>query len=175
MRTSWMPNSKPKQPLLVADSGPLIALAGIKQLQLLQNLFSCVMIPVSVSKEVVNQASFRVGHDLFQQAPWIKVMEPPRTTEILLLALGRGETDAITLALQQHATILMDERRARKAAQSLNLSVVGTAGILVKAKRNRLIPDVSPLLLAMQKNGYWLGDKIIQKACEAVGEKICGV
>ncbi|MBI4552268.1 MAG: DUF3368 domain-containing protein [Candidatus Latescibacteria bacterium] len=51
------------------------------------------------------------------------------------------------------------------------MPVTGTAGVLVRAKTEGLIDQVSPLLLAMRANGYYISDRVIQRACQMAGER----
>ena len=67
--------------------------------------------------------------------------------------------------------MLLDERRARRIAEvAYGLQVRGTAGLLVLAKRSSLIPSVRTLLDAMRGNRYYLGPRLVDVACAAVGE-----
>ena len=57
--------------------------------------------------------------------------------------------------------VLLDDYAGRKVAKQLNLDMTGTAGLLVRAKKNGLIPAVMPLLEALRKHGYWLSDELM--------------
>lgn len=56
------------------------------------------------------------------------------------------------------------------ALAGIGLQVIGTARLLVEAKRASLIPAVLPLLLRMRDNGYWISDKIIAEIRRQAGE-----
>lgn len=159
--------------LLIADSGPLIALAGVRQLSLLPQLYRRVAAPSAVIDEVVASANLRPGYDLLEQAPWLERLEAPSPLDPLSIVLGRGEAEAIALARQEPNTLLLlDDHQARRAASALNLAVTGSAGVLVRAKREGLITLVQPLLLTMRTNGYYISDRVIQRACQEAGEDI---
>lgn len=159
--------------LLIADSGPLIALAGVHQLDLLSQLYPSVGAPPAVIDEITNGTALRPGLDLPVIAPWLKRLANPVPFETLSVILGRGETEAIALARQEpNAILLMDDHQARRAAESLNLAVIGSAGILVRAKRAGSIKAVLPLLLRMRENGYYISNRVIERACREVGEDI---
>lgn len=64
----------------------------------------------------------------------------------------------------------MDDKSARNAAKSFNISVTGTVGLVLKAKSNGLIEHATNLLLKMRSNGYWLSDKIIMEARKIANE-----
>jgi uncharacterized protein len=61
--------------------------------------------------------------------------------------LGAGEMEAIALAIELHAdVILMDERPGRALANRLGLHATGVLSLLVDAKSRGLVPLVAPLL-----------------------------
>jgi predicted nucleic acid-binding protein len=68
--------------------------------------------------------------------------------------------------------VILDERPARKLALALGLPVVGTAGILLAAKRAGLIPEVAPLLDALIKHGFRIStalrDRVLADAAEVL-------
>lgn len=80
---------------------------------------------------------------------WVQIITPAHAPESLGVPvdLDPGETEAITLALELKADlILMDERKGTLAARQLGLTSIGVIGILVDAKHRRLIPAVLPLI-----------------------------
>ncbi len=69
------------------------------------------------------------------------------------------------------ALVLIDELLARRVAgQVYGLRVKGSAGILVQAKKAGMIPGVRPLPGELKKGGYYLSDRLIERACSEVGE-----
>jgi len=67
---------------------------------------------------------------------------------------------------------LIDEKKARKIARIIfGLKVIGSARVLVEAKRQGLIQNVGNLLEELRKKGYWLHDDIIDLAKRHAGEK----
>lgn len=74
----------------------------------------------------------------------------PVSRTALLETRDLGEAEAIALAeAHPDARLLIDERRGRRVARSLNLRVTGTAGVLLAAKGAGLVPQVRPLLDAL--------------------------
>ena len=166
-------NSVINDVFLIADSSPLIALAGVNRLNLLPRLYSRVIAPSAVIDEILAGGENASGRYFLDRASWLEHWTLERTTELISIALGRGETEAIQLAEQlPNSRLLLDDHRARRVAEDLNLEIIGSAGILVQGKRKLLIRKVVPILKNMRKNGYYIGDRVIQRAAQAVGETV---
>jgi predicted nucleic acid-binding protein len=159
--------------LLVADSGPLIGLAGVSQLNLLPILYHRIVAPLAVINEIATGEQNVSSRNFLDQTTWLKHIKVESLLETLSGALGRGETEAISLAKQlPHSRLLLDDHRARKFADTLNLEVIGSAGILVQAKRRNFIQEVVPILFLMRENGYYISDRIIHRAAFIANETI---
>ena len=96
----------------------------------------------------------------------------PAPDPLLAQDLGRGETEAITLAVRRNARlVLVDDRKARQIAEvAYRLRVKGAPGILVAAKQRGLIALVRPLLEEMRDKGYFLAAPVIERALREAGE-----
>ena len=158
---------------LITDSSPLIALAGVNRLDLLPRLYSRVIAPSAVITEILAGGQNTSGHDFLDRASWLEHWTLEQTTELISIALGLGETEVIQLAKQlPNSRLLLDDHRARRVAEDLDLEIIGSAGILVQARRKMLIREVVPILRIMKNNGYYIGDRVIQRAAQAVGETV---
>jgi hypothetical protein len=94
----------------------------------------------------------------------------PRRAD-LLVDLDRGEAEAIALALELDADLLIvDERLARRYAQHLDLQITGTLGILLKAKERGLVTEIRPLIHLLRSNRIRLSEDVVQRALELAGE-----
>jgi len=158
---------------VVADSGPLIALATIGQLDVLRSLYSSVLVPDAVTREVVEAGAGRRGAAEVAAATWlqrVRLDSPPDA--YLSREFGAGEAEVIALAVQRgKLLVLLDEREARRAAELIyGLEVRGTVGSLAAAKRRGLVSVLRPLLDALQQSGYYISSAIIEGACRDVGE-----
>jgi predicted nucleic acid-binding protein len=148
--------------LAVLDSSPLIIFHQIGRLELLQRLFDIVIAPPAVAREI--------GPSLGALPPWISERHPV-SIPALALALDPGEREAIALAVQLSAdVIVLDDLAARRAARQLGLNVTGSAGLLVQAHRRGLIDAVQPHLDAMVANGLFVGRQLYREILEAAGE-----
>lgn len=148
----------------VCDSSPLIGLHQIGRMDLLRGLFVRLTVPPAVVKEVAPEVSL---------PDWI-CLEPlrqPAGSRLLSASLGPGESEAIALAMEISADlIILDDRPARRLAQSLGLSVVGTVGILLAAKRRGMIPLVRPELDALLSHDFRISSELYEFAVSDAGE-----
>jgi hypothetical protein len=161
---------------VVADSGPLIALALGRCLHLLRDLYGKVLVPEAVWREVTEAGHGRTGAAEMAAASWLERTTVGRSPDPLLRAeLGPGEAEAISLAADRNGLLIVDERQARRIAEmAYGLRVRGTVGTLVLAKRRHLVAEVRPILEGMREGGYYLADTLIEAACESVGERSKG-
>jgi predicted nucleic acid-binding protein len=94
---------------------------------------------------------------------WLSV-EPVALSPAPMLpfVLDVGETEAILLARQTHADVLlMGERRGRAAARALGLSVGGVLGELLHAKQTGWIPELKAELTRLRTEaGFYLDSEI---------------
>lgn len=140
--------------IVISDTSAITNLAAIGQLQLLPQLYNQVMIPEAVYRELADIKPPVPGTLEVQTAPWLKVRQVV-THEIIKrlrdeVRLDPGESEAIALALELDADLLLiDERRGRAEANRLGVKITGLLGILVEAKRKNLIIAVKPLMDAL--------------------------
>jgi len=84
--------------------------------------------------------------------------------------IDAGEASAIAVALEYGCGVLMDDKAGRKMATTAAVSVIGTVGVLVLAKRKKLVLSVKPQLEKLSASGYFLSAEIIAAALAASGE-----
>jgi predicted nucleic acid-binding protein len=69
------------------------------------------------------------------------------------------------------ANVLIDERKGRRVAEMIyRLSVIGSGGILLKAKKMGLVSLIRPMIQGMRANGYFLSDRLVEGICAEAGE-----
>lgn len=158
---------------LIVDTGPIIALSVSGHLELLRHLYDKVIVPEQVDAEIRLGGQRQMGLVEYMRADWIEVACTQTVDPLLLAELDAGEAGVISLALQKsECCVLIDERKARKFARSVyRLNVLGTARLLIDAKRAGLIPCVKDILIEMRIHGYWIHDNIIDYALHLVGEE----
>ncbi|MBP0031299.1 DUF3368 domain-containing protein [Roseofilum sp. Guam] len=146
--------------VVITDSTCLIGLERIGYLDLLPALFQEIIIPQAV------QAEF--GSYL----PWLQVEKPSDLGMVgaIKMLVDEGEAEAIALAYERGFQIILDDRQARSVAKNLGISMIGTVGVLVKAKQAGLISCLKLLLDELQVNGFYLTEALKVEALKLVGE-----
>jgi hypothetical protein len=86
--------------------------------------------------------------------------------------LDEGEKEVILLgaSIKDRVILLLDDQAGRRVARTLGIPVVGTAGLLLSAKKQGLIETVSPLLISLREQGYWLSDALLAEIRRLCGE-----
>ena len=158
---------------IVVNTGPLIALAGVGRLDLLNALYDDVLVPQQVHDEVLQGSA--IGRDMsdYDSASFLQIMALTTPPDPLLSGmLDEGEAAVIQLARQEHIThILIDERKGRRIARQVyGLTVLGTMRLLINAKRTNLLNNISELIQQMRAQGYWIHEAIVQVALQEAGE-----
>lgn len=163
----------PSFPVVVSDATPLIALAKIELLLHLPHLFGEIVVPPAVYNEVVPVGVERSGAKVIAEAKWIVIREVVDQSRVdyLLTQLDIGEAEAIILAQEvQAGLVLIDERKARTVAQRLELEVVGTAGLLLLFKEQKVITEVRPLLDKLRTLDFRLSERMYNYVLLQAGE-----
>ncbi len=138
---------------IVSNASPLINLSRIGQLRLLPALYGEIYIPEAVWQEVVVAGANLPGAEDVATATWIKrgTVTNLSLVQALRQDLDAGEAEAITLALELQAELLlMDEALGRETARHLGQRVIGIIGVLVEARHKGLIHALKPHLDALR-------------------------
>jgi predicted nucleic acid-binding protein len=157
--------------MIVSNSTPLIAFARIGELTLLQRLVGRLLVPDTVWQEVVGFPD-RPGAKEIEGAAWIERQIVRDVPAELLAMLDRGEAEVIALSEKVRAAeVLLNERAARAVAFARGLRVIGTAGLLVRAKGRGHISAVRPFLERMQLHGIRYGNQFLHALFRQLGEE----
>ena len=160
---------------IVSNTSPIINLAAINQLILLQTLFDHIVIPQAVYDEIAVTGAGEPGAREVQEFDWIsayKVSNRP-LVDSLAIELDAGEAEAIACAIELKANrLLIDEQRGRTIARRLGLSVIGIIGVLIEAKRQGFVMHVKPELDALiAQAGFWIDRALYQQILRHAGEE----
>ncbi len=161
--------------IVIANSGPLMALGKLGLLELLPQLYGQVRLPTAVYAEVVVRGSERGYPDalLVQvaiqrgQLVVIEVGHTELAPEIAALHLDMGEKQILHVALRDKADlVLLDDLKAREEAQARGLTVKGTLGVIMQAYRAKLLrlDEVQTLVEAIiARDDIWIAEGLCRQ------------
>ena len=152
--------------IVVSDTSPITALLIIQQIDLLARLYGEVKIPPAVADELL--AYHTKLPDFIQTIP----VTPGPLLDQLNRQLDRGEAEAIVLAKDLHADLLLiDESLGREAARHEHLPVIGLMGVLLIAKKKGLVASLRDLIERLETGaGFYLSRPVKEKVLSAAGE-----
>lgn len=134
--------------IVVSDTSPIRALHHLDLMSLCRDLYETLIVPETVQAELRKRTLTCPAIEVADY-PFVQVQNPGVAASQLGVPsdLDPGETQAIALAIELHADLLlMDERKGTAAARHLGLATIGVFGVLLEAKRKSLIDRVLPLV-----------------------------
>jgi uncharacterized protein len=162
--------------IVVSDTSPIRALAFLEHLSVLEKLFGTVVIPPAVVHELAHPARLAPDESPVELSrfPFIEIRTPAGQSRVEELAeeLDRGESEAIILAEELHCSaILMDEAAGREMAIRKGLVPLGTAGLLLRAKRAGFLREIRPILDRLSDDlGFFLAESLRRHILDQAGE-----
>lgn len=146
--------------IVISDTSCLIAFERIDRLDILPGLFETVFIPPAVDAE------------FGKHFEWLRVehLASERLSRLLNATLGKGESEAIALAVQLDSLLLTDDKQARAAAEQLGLVVKGVMGVLISAKQSGHIAEIKPLINNLETNGFRISRALRDEVLRVTGE-----
>lgn len=124
--------------------------------------------PVEVLEELRGDPEASPVIEQKLHAAGVRIVEGERPISPWLLnSLDKGEAAVIELAMEkQTGLVAIDERAGRRVARLCNLQVTGSLGILLTARRYRLVPPIQECLLGMTRAGIWLSNELKAEALQ---------
>jgi len=154
--------------ILIADSSALVALSVVDKLDVLEQLFGEVYVPRAVYEELSKEnkaESYKLKNYCKN-----KVLDIQSKTNFNI-SLGQGESEAIVLYREQNADFLLcDDKKAKKFAQNFGLNVIGSLGILLKAKEAGVISEISPLVELLKNSRIFIDNRTFELVLKMAGE-----
>lgn len=156
--------------LVVSDTSPLNYLLLIGHEAVLPSLFGRVFTTPGVLRELRHPGSPDPVRDWSgAPPPWLEVRSPAALEPSL--RLGRGETEAISLALELQADIvLIDERKGMQAATALGLVVTGTLAVLELASERQLL-HLPSAIAALRQTTFRASERLYEEMLRRAAER----
>ena len=160
-------------PRVIVNSTPLIVLSNINYLHLLKDLYKDIYIPQAVYDEVTaknDSACQQIKNNL----KWIYIckIQDQSQKRMYQAKLHDGEVEVMILAQenQNKDLVIIDDNSAKKTAKYLGLTVTGSLGVILKAKKQGLIHSVITLMNQLIQNGFYITPEVYDFVKDEAGE-----
>lgn len=140
--------------IVIADTSCLIVFQKINRLSILKEMFE----EISITQEIADEYGDKLPE-------WIRIKKviDKSKQRILHLVLDKGEASALALGIEnENSLILIDEKKGRQKATELGLKIMGTLGVLIKAKEKKLIGSLLEEIEQLKNVGFRMSDKLIE-------------
>lgn len=159
----------------IFNASPLILLGKIHELHLLEVLSPDFRVPSAVVAEIGD------GPAEDPTITWLTsasisnhIVDVPSTPPFLAQwNLGAGETAVLSLALADNGSaVVLDDLAARKFAMTFDLPLIGTLGLLIRAKHRGAIDQLGPQIRLLESAGVNLSQTVINHALKLADETL---
>jgi len=158
-----------KKGIIIADAGPIFSLAILDKLYLLDVLFNEVYISEAVWREITlkqNTPFYEIIYSYFKE----KVKYITQFNDLGFI-LDYGESESIILYQELHADfLLIDDKKARKFAENLNINCIGTLGLLTQAKILGTVKELRPLFIKLIENKRYYSIDVLNQILNYANE-----
>ncbi len=146
--------------LLVADASPLISLLVIDRMDVLVKLYPDFVLPEAVWNELREHRELRQSKEMVMLGKHVRKVA---SQIIEVSAIDKGEREAIALYKELKADLLLiDDKKAREAAEFLDVRCIGTLALLYQAKQKGLIKKLAPVLDELIKKNRYYSQELIR-------------
>jgi len=158
---------------VISNTSPLQYLHQLDLLDLLPTLYSEVLVPYAVVREIEAGRSLGVALPVLETLPWLRVQEVANAALLPVLSdLGAGEREVLALALEQsNPLVILDDSFARRFARRLELPLTGTLGLLLRGKEMGRIDLVKPYLDRLEALHFRLDQRTRSDVLAVAGER----
>lgn len=158
---------------IICDTSVWLYLGRINLAELLSRLYDPVYTTEAVCQELDIGRQSRPDTLDPGNLPWVQLVQPSQSNLANLPTnrLGKGEQSVLAYAQANNLPIVgLDDRQARELAFKLGLRVVGTVGLLLRAKERGLIEAIRPLLTQLQQEGFYISEPLLNYALQKAQE-----
>ena len=157
--------------IVIADSSALVAVATYRGLDLLESLFGNVLIPTAVYDEVCAQGKPQANVLRNYLVGKVRSVDRSQWQLQKISGLGKGELEAMALYKASAADLmLVDDLKAKKSAYINGLETMGSLGLLLLAKDEGLITEITSRVRSLQHSNAYLNPLLIEQVLQRAGE-----
>ena len=155
----------------IVNSSPLIFLSKAGHLDLLKVVADEILVPSPVILEINHRDNSDLTVQAVNNTEWLHRVDVEPLPLIQAWDLGIGETGVLSYALaKQGIKTIIDDGLARKCAETHNIPLVGTLGIVLLAKKHGLVSKARPLMNELKHHGMYLHESTLNQALSLVNE-----
>jgi predicted nucleic acid-binding protein len=156
----------------IVNASPLVFLAREDLLEMLPQGGFDVLVPEAVIEEIRAHGLADPTVVAIGRVGWLAAVPAISIpTEVARWNLGPGESAVLALArAEPGAIVVIDDQGARRCARSLEIPLIGTLGLVLRAKREGRIPEARPVVERLRGSGMYLSDQVIKESLALVGE-----
>jgi predicted nucleic acid-binding protein len=155
----------------VINASPIILYARIGRLDVIERLAPRVIVPATVVEEI--KAGIRKDRTAKDAAAWaLRYQQPDISIPSSLERwnLGQGESQVISFCLQGERWAVLDDRMARSCISAHGLRMIGSLGMIFRARNLGLIDAARPWVYKLKDEGLYVEVSLVEKALSALGE-----
>lgn len=156
--------------IIIADTGAIISLAVVGQIELIEKIFDKFYIAGAVWEEiqVYKNLAFSERTLDFLQEHIVKI----KSTNYLSMVMDYGEAESVILYKEINADfLLIDDNKARTIAESLDVNCIGTIGLLLKGKQKGFLIALKPVFEILIDNNRFYSKNLLNDILEQTGEE----
>ena len=157
----------------VVNASPLIYLAHLDRLALLQQEADEILVPPTVLQELRAKPDAATSGIDAASSGWLRCVAPRdrKVVEVLELDLDAGEAEAIALAYERSTDrLVIDDLAGRRYARRLGLPVIGTLGLLLAARLRGELRSLKSEIERLRQAGFYAGEALVREILQAAGE-----
>jgi predicted nucleic acid-binding protein len=157
---------------VIVNASPLICLNKSGLIDLLPALFKEIIVPNEVWQEILAKGKENISSQELFSTDWLKRIETITIApQVASWDLGQGESAVLSFALRNpEYWAIIDDREARRCAQSFHCRFTGTVGVIALAKRRGIIPSIGESLEKLRNEGLWMSADLIEQICRKFGK-----
>ena len=156
--------------VVVADTGPIISLAMIHQVELIEKILGELYISDTVWKELTqykNKVPDKITLQYLKKR--VVTLSSPGIKE---KSIDIGELSSIALYEKIQADyLLIDDQKVRKVAENANINCIGSIGLLVSAKKAKLVQEIRPFFDVWLQSKRYFSRDLLNKILHDLGEE----
>jgi predicted nucleic acid-binding protein len=148
-----------------------LGLSCIERLDLIERLAPAVEVPETVICEV--RGGIRWDRSATAGVVWAErfcVPDRPLPVTVECWNLDPGESQVISQCLHGKRWAVLDDQAARRCVRSLGLLMIGSLGIVLRAKEQGIIPAARSVLQSLVEAGMFAAEDLLERTLAAIGE-----